>query len=250
MIAITSGKGGVGKTQIAANLAVAMAQAGQRVLVIDADLGLASLDLALGLSPEHDLQDVIAGDKTIDEVLVEGPSGVQLLPACPGRYEAANMGARERMVLTEAIESVADRFDVVLIDTGAGIGSNAVAFAALADEIVLVTTPDPTSLRDSYAMAKVLNRRTGIRRIQLVANQVGSEVEGISIHEKLDMIVRRFLTLELAYLGCVPRDDQVRESVAAGNPFVLRAPRSHATRALHGVVRRLSPTTEPRSVLC
>ena len=120
----------------------------------------------------------------------------------------------------------------------------------MADEVVLVTTPDPTSLRDSYAMAKVLNKRTGLRRVQLVTNLVGSEIDGLAIHEKLEAIVRRFLTLELAYLGCVPRDSEVQASVASGNPFVLRAPRSHATRALQTVVRRLSPSTEPRSISC
>lgn len=247
-LAVTSGKGGVGKTQIAANIAVAMAKTGMRVLLLDADLGLASLDLALGLKPENDLLQVINGECDIEEIMVEGPAGVQLLPACPGRYEMANLGPRERATLANAVAKVADQFHILIIDTGAGINSNAVEFASSADEVLLVSTPDPTSLRDAYAMAKVLHKRTGVERIQLVANQVASEQEGIELHNRIDSIVKRFLDLDLAYLGCVPRDESVRQAVAAGEPFVLRSPRSIATRAMEGIVRRLTETTSPREL--
>ena len=247
-ITVTSGKGGVGKTQISANLAVTLAQRGFKVVLLDADLGLASLDLALGLSPERDLMDVLRGRATMEDILVEGPSGVQLLPACPGRYEMANLGVRERRALGEMVRDITDRFDVLVIDTGAGIGSNAVEFAASADDVLLVATPDPTSMRDAYAMAKVLHRRSGVDAIQLVANQVSSDAEGALIHDRLDSIVRRFLALELGYLGCIPRDDSVQRGVATGQPFVIGAPRSTATRATEGIVRRLYPETAPREL--
>ena len=247
-IAVTSGKGGVGKTQVSANVGVALAQRGLKVLLMDADLGLASLDLALGLQPDRDLRAVINGDCRIEEVLMDGPAGVTLIPACPGRYEMANLGAKDRNTLMNAIDSIAKNYDVLIVDTGAGIGSNAVDFASSADEVLLVVTPDPTSLRDAYAMAKVLHRRSGVDRIQLVANQVGSDSEGAVIHDRINGIVKRFLSLELCYLGCIPADQGVREGVSAGEPFVIRSPRSLATRSVEGLVRRLCPEISPREL--
>lgn len=238
-IAVTSGKGGVGKTQMSANIGVALANRGMRVVLLDADLGLASLDLALGLSPTHDIRSVMEGQMKIEDVLVEGPSGVQLVPACPGRYDMANLGPRELNALHNAVDQLAKSFDVLIIDTGAGIGSNAVSFASSADDVVLVSTPDPTSMRDAYAMAKVLNRRSGVDRLHLVCNQVASETEGGQLFARLDGIVRRFLTLEMSYLGCVPRDEMVRQAVAAGEPYVLRAPTSGAAQATDLLARRL-----------
>lgn len=247
-IAVTSGKGGVGKTQVSANVGVALAQRGLKVLLMDADLGLASLDLALGLQPDRDLRAVINGECKIEEILMDGPAGVKLIPACPGRYEMANLGAKDRNTLMNAIDGIAEGFDVLIVDTGAGIGSNAVDFASSADEVILVVTPDPTSLRDAYAMAKVLHRRSGVDRIQLVANQVASDSEGAVIHDRINGIVKRFLSLELCYLGCIPTDPGVREGVSAGEPFVIRSPRSLATRSVEGLVRRLCPETSPREL--
>ncbi|MFK7988944.1 MAG: MinD/ParA family protein [Sandaracinaceae bacterium] len=237
--AVTSGKGGVGKTQVAANVAVGFAAEGKKVLLLDADLGLASLDLALGIKPRYDLLDVLTGRRSVDEIIVPGPGGVCLIPACPGRYDVANLDASQRARLWDIVEKAARDFDVLVIDTGAGIGSNAVGFASYADEVLLVTTPDPTALRDAYAMAKVLHRRSGVDRIHLVANQVASEREGAEIHARIDGIVRRFLTLRLEYLGGVPRDEAVREAVTRGEPLVLTAKSSAAARAISGLVRRL-----------
>ncbi len=239
--AVTSGKGGVGKTQMAANLSVAMAREGLRVLMLDADLGLASLDLALGLRPERDLRDVVRGDCPIEQVVLRGPCEVHLVPACPGRYDMANLGSVERRRLVSEVSRLAERFDVLVVDTGAGIGSNAVAFAASADEVLLVVTPDPSSLRDAYAMAKVLHRRGGVDRVQVVANQVRSEAEGFALFERLEGIVRQFLSLRLEYLGSVPRDEAVRGAVASGEPFVLGAEETAAARAVEAIARRLLP---------
>lgn len=247
-LAVTSGKGGVGKTQMAANLAVCMARLGLSVVILDADLGLASLDLALGLRPEHDLRSVITGERTMQEILVEGPAGIQLMPACPGRYDMANLSPTERRRLTAAVEEVAAGYDVLLIDTGAGIGSNAVSFASSADEVLLVATPDPTSLRDAYAMAKVLHKRSGVDRIRFIANQVSSDVEGAELHDRLNQIVRRFLTLDLDYLGAVPRDEHVGLACTSGEPFVLQAPKAPASRATQALARRLFPDVSTREV--
>lgn len=250
-IAVTSGKGGVGKTQVSANVGVALAKQGElSVLLLDADLGLASLDLALGLQPVNDLRSVLSGQCKIEDILIEGPCGVKLIPACPGRYEMANIGTKERRALIEAVEEVAEGFDVLVIDTGAGIGSNAVDFAAYADEVFLVCTPDPTSLRDAYAMAKVLHRRAGLDRIQVVANQVVNDAEGAALYDRIDGIVRRFLTLEMKYLGSIPRDEKVREAVSSGTPFVLGAASGVAARAIETIVRRLLPLPSTPRQMC
>lgn len=246
--AVTSGKGGVGKTQTAANLGVAFAQQGAKVLLVDADLGLASMDLALGIRPKADLMSVIDGESALEDIIVPGPSGVHLIPACPGRYEMANLDARRRGFILQSLEEASADFDVVVVDTGAGIGSNAVGFAAWADEIILVATPDPTSLRDAYAMAKVLNRRSAVDRIQLVANQVKSAAEGQEIHQRMLGIVRQFLTLDLQYLGFVPSDVAVRDAVLAGEPCVLGKPTSLAARAYTKLAQRLRADASPREL--
>jgi flagellar biosynthesis protein FlhG len=225
---------------------VGLARAGRKVVMLDADLGLAGLDLVLGVHVEDDIRSVLTGARAVADVLVEGPAGVSLLPACPGRYEMANLGAKERGALMDAVDALAHRFDVLVIDTGAGIGSNAVSFAAGADEILLVTTPEPTALRDGYAMVKILARRHGRDRIHVVSNQVATEVEGIEVFERLDGIVRQFLSVELVYLGCIPRDEAVRQAVTAGEPFVLRSPTSVAARAAQSLVRRLGGDPSPR----
>jgi flagellar biosynthesis protein FlhG len=251
-IAVTSGKGGVGKTQISANLAVLLAQGGQRVLLLDADLGLASLDLAFGVQPKADLMSVMRGDCAVEDVLVQAAAGVTLLPACPGRYEMANLSVAERERLMSVLRTLSSRFDIFIIDTGAGIGSSSVSFAAEAEEVILVATPEPTSLRDAYAMAKVLHRRGGLDRIALVANQVANGAEGLEVYERLDAIVRRFLSLELAYLGYVPRDESISRAVARGEPCVIGAPRSTAARALEAVTRKLTElhNPSPSEALC
>lgn len=238
-IAVTSGKGGVGKTQMSANLALSFAKAGKRVVLLDADLGLASLDLALGVRPVSDLMSVVRGQKRAHEILIEGPEGVHLIPACPGRYEMTNLGVRERSIVCHAVEEILPSFDVLIIDTGAGIGSNAVSFATWADQILLVATPEPTSIRDAYAMAKVLNVRGGVDRLGLIANQVATESDGYDLHQRVDQIVRQFLTLQLDYMGAIPRDEAVRMGVTAGQPCVLGNPTSKASRAIEGLAHRL-----------
>jgi flagellar biosynthesis protein FlhG len=247
-IAVTSGKGGVGKTQVSSNLSIALAQQGLKVLVVDADLGLASLDLAFGVTPEYNLLSVIEKEKKAKDILVEGPAGVQLLAACPGRYEMANLSRIEQQALVDAVEEASQGFDVVLIDTGAGIGSNSVIFAGWAEQVVLVSTPDPTALRDAYAMAKVLHKRSGVKRLNFIANQVASDREGIELHERLGGIVRRFLPLELDYLGPLRRDDVVRNACLQGVPFMMGAPDSTPARAIRAMAKRLSDRAEQRSV--
>jgi flagellar biosynthesis protein FlhG len=248
-LAITSGKGGVGKTQLAANLGVAFAQRGLRTLLLDADLGLAGLDLALGIKPEHTLNEVLEGKFKPEDIVIEGPCGLRLLAACPGRYEMANLSPSERDSLTNAIDECASNYDVLLTDTGAGINSNSVSFASSADEVLLVATPDPTSMRDAYAMAKVLGKRAGVENLRFVANQVSSESQAAELHDTLRGLIKRFMPIELSYLGCIPRDEVVRLGAASGSPFLLRSPDGVAARAIQAIAQRVL-ALEPSRAAC
>lgn len=239
-IAITSGKGGVGKTQIAANLSVCMAQMGCRVMLLDANLGLAGLDLALGLAPESDLRTVLEGSKSVEEIIQPGPCGVHLVPACFGRYDMADISAQEQNRIIADVDRVARGFDVLIIDTGPGIGFSPVNFACNADEVLLILTPDPIAMRNAYAMAKVLERRGGLDRLYLVSNQVDGNTSGTELYQQLDTIVRQCLTINLDYLGSIPNDRSVPKSVASGRPFVLERPQSLAARAVREIAKRLA----------
>jgi flagellar biosynthesis protein FlhG len=239
VIAVTSGKGGVGKSTVVANLAVALAQQGARVLALDGDLGLANLDQILGVVPRFTLQDVIEGRKSVNEVLALGPAGVSLLPGCSGQYELANLGDEQRLGLFGEVDSLEDRFDVLVVDTGAGIGSNAVSFAAGAQDIIIVTTPEPTSIRDAFAMIKVLGTRCRIKTVRLLPNMVTGAAEARSVHEKLQELSARFFDMRVELLGHVVRDPAASDAVRAGQPLVTHYPNSPTSRCLVAAARRL-----------
>ncbi len=244
-LAVTSGKGGVGKTTITANLGVVFARMGRRVLVVDADLGLAGLDIALGVSPRFDLGDVVDGRATVSDALVAGAAGVVLLPAARGRAELASIGPAARGALLRAIGALTSQFDVVLLDTGAGIGPAVLDFATHADDVLLVVTPDPVSLRDAYAMTKALVRRAGCMRLHVLANQLGSASEGPRVHDRLEALTDRFLEVELRYAGGLCRDPRIAECTAHGIPFVRGEPASPQDRVLVELARALDPVLGP-----
>jgi flagellar biosynthesis protein FlhG len=238
-IAVTSGKGGVGKTSVCAALAVSLARSGARVLALDGDLGKANLDLVMGVLPGPSLLDAIEGRAAIEDALVDGPEGVTLLPTCSGHYDLANLGERQRHELFTAIDRLEERFDVLLIDTAAGITSNAVTFAAAAREVVVVATPEPTSLADAYAMAKVLSRRFGVPRLHVLANMVASPREGEWVFRKLAGLADRFLDVGTDYLGFVYHDAAVARSISTGRPFPTAEPDCPASRCVAAIAARL-----------
>ncbi len=239
VIAISSGKGGVGKTSIAANLCLALAERGKRVLAMDADLGLANLDICFGLTPDLSLLDLFDGDAKIDEVLCECPGGVTLLPGCSGRYDLANLTDKERYSLFEAIDSVEKDFDVLVLDTGAGIGSNAVSFAAASSEVIVVANPEPTSLADSYAFMKVASQEFGVRRFQIVANMVLNTKEAEDVYERLANLTDRFLNAGVELLGYVPKDSAVRKAVKTKTPLLIGSPDAPASRCIKRIASKL-----------
>ncbi|MGC3998702.1 MAG: MinD/ParA family protein [Anaeromyxobacter sp.] len=212
VVAVTSGKGGVGKTHISANLAVLAAKAGRRVLLIDADLGLANADIVLGICPTRHLGHLLDGSASAEEVLTEGPRGIRVLGASSGIQSLTALTDEQKLTLVSAFEPLDDRFDLVIVDCGAGIGDNVLFFAGAAQEALLVVSPEPTSLSDAYATVKVLSQDAGVSHFSVVANQA-ADFQGRDVFRRLTQVTDRFLDARLKYLGNVPRDE---DSAAGG----------------------------------
>lgn len=239
VIGITSGKGGVGKTNLAANLAIIAAKQGQRVLIIDADIGLANVEILFGLKPKFHLGHLMEGDISARDVLAHAPHGVKVLPAGNGLQQLTRLDDAQRFRLVTALEELENEFDVVLIDSGAGIGDNVLFFVGAAQEALLVVSPEPTSLTDAYATLKVLCQDAGVRYFDVVVNQAGNEAIARDIFQKLSAVAGRFLDARVRWLGWLPRDENVHRAVMAQKPLIDLFPGSPATRALNGVADAL-----------
>jgi flagellar biosynthesis protein FlhG len=243
--AVTSGKGGVGKTFIAANLAAALARRGERVLVLDADLGLANLDVVLNLHPKITLHDVFTGKSELEDAILPAPGGFSVLLAGSGLVEYSRLTPEVREQLLAVIEKVAPRFDRILLDTGAGISDVVLYAVSLADEVMVVATPEPTSLTDAYATIKVLASQQQRTLIKLVVNQVSRLGEGRVIRGQLQQVVDRFVSngtdtpLELEMIGEVPTDAAVREAVQKRQLLIETIPGCAAAKAVGAIADRL-----------
>lgn len=239
VIAVCSGKGGVGKTQLSANLAVLAAERGKRVLILDADLGLANVEILFGLKPKLHLGHLLEGTAPIEEVLAQGPHGIHVLPAGSGIATLTRLTDAQKLRLVTALDPLEERFDLVLVDTGAGIGENVLFFAGAAQETVLVVTPEPTSFTDAYAAIKVVGQQAGVRHFDVVVNQSPTDAAGRDLFARLTQVTERFLPAQLRYLGFLPRDENVHRAAMAQKPLVDLFPSSPAARALHAVAKRL-----------
>lgn len=214
VMAIASGKGGVGKTNVVAGLAMSLARLGQRVVVLDADFGLANLDILLGLTPRHTLEHVLRGEKLMEEILLEGPFGIRIIPASSGIQELTRLDATAELRLIQGLQRISETTDWLLIDTAAGIHDSVVKLLMAAQEVLLITTPEPTALVDAYAMVKVVHLRDPHKPLWLMVNNAQNREEAEETIEQLQAATRRFLDRELQVLGMVPAD-----------PFVLQAVR-------------------------
>jgi flagellar biosynthesis protein FlhG len=239
VIAITSGKGGVGKTNFTANLAWQLRQLRRRVMILDADLGLANIDIVLGLAPQYNISHVLAGEKRLSEILVKGPAGIQILPASSGVLGTSDITEQQKIMLLQQMEELESSFDFLLIDTGAGIGGNVVYFALAAQTIVVVLTPEPTSLADAYALIKVLSTNYRQNSFKVLVNEAASEHEGLDVFRRLTTVTDRFLNVSVDFVGYLPRDVKVREAVRAQRPFAEMFPTSAASQALKRVTRQV-----------
>jgi flagellar biosynthesis protein FlhG len=239
VIAVTGGKGGVGKTTVVTNLAVALARRGARVMVLDADLGLANVDVLLGLNPTYTLQHVLLGERSITEVAVTGPAGVQIVPAATGIEELTHLGVEERLLLLEQVDALDGAFDILLIDTAAGISSNVLYFNSAAHDVLVVVTPEPTAITDAYALMKVLATRHGLERFSLLVNQAAGDGEARRTHAQIARVTERFLRVGVDYMGYVPFDETVQQSVRAQVSLMERAPGAPAAHALGRLAERV-----------
>jgi flagellar biosynthesis protein FlhG len=246
VIAITGGKGGVGKTNIAVNLAVSMSMEGLDVMLFDADLGLANVDVVLGMQPKHTLADVVSGEKTLADVVVDGPEGLRVIPAASG---VANMVEMQGSDQERLIRQLSDQLlppDVLIVDTGAGIDQTVQTFVAACQSAVLVVCDEPASLTDSYALMKVLRAKKDIRRFEILANQVDNPLQGKQLFERIANVCDRYLDVELGYLGGIPTDMYLRRAVQERRALVSAYPRSPAATAIRDAGRRLNRLA-PRS---
>ena len=238
VIAVTGGKGGVGKTSVSVNLATALAASGKRVVLLDGDLGLANADVFLGLSPRYTLAHVISGERTLDEIIVTAPQGFYVVPAASGAADMANMSATEHLGLVQAFSSLAARVDVLIIDTAAGIAHSVLQFSQAAQHVVIVICDEPASLTDAYALVKVLSRSHGVSRFRVVANQVRSQGAGQELFNRFERVTARFLDVVLEFAGEIPEDELLRRSVREQRPVFDAYPGCPASRAFKKLAAR------------
>lgn len=239
VFSITSGKGGVGKTNITGNLALALSKMGKRVLIFDADLGLANIDIIFGIHPEYHIGHVISGEKTLSEVIVETSGGIGIIPAVSGEDAMTVLEPGQKLSLLSEFEVLNDVFDVVLIDTAAGISSNVVYFNLAAEECIVVATGEPTSITDAYGIIKILNQN-GAKRFKLLINMVTGIEEAKTVYSTLSQAADRFLNgVVTEFLGFIPRDPMVPKSVIERKPFLINSPESEASKSITGLAKKL-----------
>ena len=232
VIAVTGGKGGVGKTNITLNTAVAMAKQGKRVLVLDADLGLANVDVMLGLRVDKNLSHVLSGECTLDEVLVTGPHGIKIAPATSGSQSMTELTPTQHAGLIRAFSELKTHIDVLIVDTAAGISDMVLSFSRASQDIMVVVCDEPTSLTDAYALIKILNREHGVFKFKVVANMVRNAREGQELFNKLSKVTGRFLDVALELVATVPFDENIRKAVRKQTPIVDAFPSSPAALAI------------------
>ncbi len=222
VIAVTGGKGGVGKTNVSVNLSIALGEMGHRTVLMDADLGLANVDVMLGLRPKKNISDVLSGECNLTDVMLDVTENVRIVPACSGTQEMTSLSAHEHAELVYAFNEVAEGIDVLVIDTAAGISESVISFVRAAQEVLVVVCDEPTSITDAYALIKLLNRDYRMTRFRVLANMVETDSEGRNMFNKLSTVTDRFLDVTLQYVGSIPYDEHVRKSVRRQIP-VLKA---------------------------
>ncbi len=239
LIAITSGKGGVGKTNVVVNLALALTRAKQRVAIFDADFGLANVDVVLGLAPTYHMGHVIEGILPLREIILEGPEGVHIIPASSGIQDLAVMSQAQRDELVFQLDQVLSSYDYIFIDTAAGISDNVIRFLMAAPRVVVVCAPEPTAIVDAYALIKVLFRRSPSKDVLVLVNLVEGRKEAENVFNQLARVVQRFLGRRIHLLGHVPRDDKVGKAVRRQEPLLISYPKSPGSLSFHRLAEDL-----------
>jgi len=244
-IAVTGGKGGVGKTNVSVNLGVAMCELGHRVMLLDADLGLANIDVILGLHPKYDISHVLSGERSLEEVMVEGPSGLRIVPGASGIQSLAEMGTAEHAGLINAFSEVAGQMDTLIVDTAAGISDTVLSFSRASHEILVVVCDEPASITDAYAIIKLLARDYGHQRFRILANMVRSAQEGRDLFNKMCRVTDRYLDVTLSFMGAIPYDDNLRKAVRSQRPVIQAFPRSRVAQGFRSLAKKVETWPQP-----
>ena len=237
VIAVTGGKGGVGKTTVSVNLAMALSRSGRRVMLLDADLGLANVDVLLGLKADKNLSHVINGQCSLDDIVLNGPCGIKVLPASSGVKSLAEITTAQSSGLIWAFGQLQTPIDDLVIDTAAGIADNVIRFSAAAQDVVVVVCDEPASLTDAYALIKILSRDHQVKRFKVLANKTQSVAEARRLYNKLSKVTQKFLDVHLSFMGHIPRDSSVRKSIQRQCGVVEHYPNSRAARAFEDAAR-------------
>ena len=248
VIAVTSGKGGVGKSNVTVNLAVTLAQSGERVMVMDADMGLANIDVLLGLSPGLNLSHVINGECSLEETLIDGPAGIKIVPASSGVATMSDLTPAKNAGVIRSFSELTEPVDTLLIDTAAGLSDSVVSYTRAAREVIVVVCDEPASITDAYAMVKVMNRDYGVERFHVLANQAHGASQGRELYNKLARVSERFLDVTLDYLGCIPYDECLKKAVQKQKAVVEAFPRSQSATAFKQIARKAQQWPTPSSM--
>lgn len=238
VIVVTSGKGGVGKTNVSVNLAIALAQRGKEVMLMDADLGLANVDVLLGLRPLYNLSHVLSGERSLEEIIVPGPQGLRIVPASSGIAGMADLGPMHHAGIIRAFSELSQDLDILLIDTAAGASDGVLSFGRAAQEIIVVVCDEPASITDAYALIKLLSREHGQRNFRVLANMTRDAREGGELFAKLNKVADRFLDVALDYMGAVPYDDYLRKAVQKQRAVIEAYPRSKIATAFKNLAQK------------
>lgn len=239
VVAVTSGKGGVGKSNLVINISIALASGGMRVLVVDADIGLGNIDLLLGITTRHTLAHVATGEADLQDIQVTGPGGIKIIPGGSGAQCLLRASDDERKALVESLETLEHQADFVLLDTGAGLSPNVLTFLSFVQEIIVVTTPEPTAVADAYATIKTIAYENPGASIMLVVNMARDRKNARDTAGNISVVARKFLAMDIDFLGFIPRDRFVVQAVALQQPFLLAYPSSDASKAVMRVAERL-----------
>lgn len=238
IVAVSSGKGGVGKTNFVTNIALVLRSMQKRVLVMDADVGLSNIDIMFGIAPKYNIKHLLSGEKSMKDIIVKTSEGIDIIPASSGIRELTQLSSVQKMKIIEELENIDKNYDIFLIDTAAGISDNVTFFCSAAHDTIVIVTPEPTSIADAYALIKVLYKEHGEKNFRIVVNNTKNHKEGKETFRKLSMVTERFLGIPLDYLGELPYDEKIKEAVIAQKPYVSLYPTSDFSKKLTEIAKQ------------
>lgn len=243
VVTITSGKGGVGKSTLTVNLAIALSRMGKKVIILDADFGLANIEVMLGIRPQYNLADLMFRGKELKDIITPGPENIGFISGGSGIQELSRLSRDQVIFLVKKLYELDELADFILVDTGAGIADTVLEFVAASNEVLIVATPEPTSITDAYALLKTLNRKSDFSKentvIRMVANRVDNDEEGVSLHGKLSIVVDKFLNIVIDYLGCIHNDPNSSKAIMQQQPLIISQPQSISAKAIETIAGKL-----------